>query len=147
MVASETIVAYCLQRAERLFVQLAVRQAQRSGRCRLRQGLADDRPQGGDATPAIRTATETFIDRAWRPRAHPAGNDIPDFCVGQDIARTYDHSGTGRTRRGTHGQRFSNSLLNNTQDKNCRLQMFQNRIAVLRNLDSLKITSRRKADL
>lgn len=106
MVAGETIVAYCLQRAESFFVQLTVRQARRSGRCRLRQGLADDRPQGGDATPAIRTATETFIDRAWRPRAHPAGNDIPDFCVGQDIARTYDHSGTGGRGEGRMDRNF-----------------------------------------
>jgi hypothetical protein len=135
-----------LQQAERLLVSLAAYPARRSRRCCLRQGLVDDRPQGCNTTPAIRTAPETFIDRAWRSRTHPAGHDIPDFCVGQDIAGANDHSGTGGRGKRRMCQRFSNPLSNNTQDKNRRLQMFQNKIATIRSLDWLKIIVERKTE-
>jgi len=43
-------------------------------------------------------------------------------------------------------QRFSNPLSNNTQDKNRRLQMFQNKIATIHSLDCLKIIVERKTE-
>jgi hypothetical protein len=107
-----------LQQAERLLVSRAAGPVRRSRRrCRLHQGLVDDRPQGRNATPATRAAPEAFIDCPWRSRAHPAGHDIPDFCVGENITRTNDHSGTGGGGKGRICQKFSNSLSNNAQVK------------------------------
>ena len=70
-----------LKRTERDNVPLVPGPARGFGRFGLRQGLIDDRPQSCDATPATWTTAEALIDRAWRPRAHPAGNNILDFCV------------------------------------------------------------------
>lgn len=116
-----------LQGAKRRNVQFAVSPARRFCRGCLRQRLVDDGSQGCDATSAIWTATKAFVHGAGSPRADPAVDNILDFCVAKDIARTHDHKDTPVAETRDICKRLSNPMLNIAQDQNEILQQFQSK--------------------
>ena len=114
-----------------------------SGR-RLGQSLFDDCLQRRHATPASGTAAQAFIDCAGSPAASSTAERVPDFRVGDDIARTDDHSGTKSNRGHIGCYPTTSSSLNNAQDQSGTLQRFQTRSEAVPSLDFLKTTVQSK---